>query len=108
MTGTSMAPRGATRTPTGPIGSRRNPLMTICGTSNRASDEEKTMDDTITINDPELARMFEEFGAARMGDIPKWLHLGRTRDGRTREDFPSRRSRSWRAWSRSSVASRRA
>ena len=31
--------------------------------------------------------MFEEFGAARMGDIPKWHHLGRTRDGRTREDF---------------------
>ena len=44
------------------------------------------MPDTITIADPELARMFE--GAApKMGDIPRFVCLGRTEDGRTRKDF---------------------
>ena len=45
------------------------------------------MNDTITINDPELARMFEESGAPSPRDIPRALWLGRTEDGRTREDF---------------------
>ena len=44
------------------------------------------MSDTITIRDPELAKMFENL-APRMGDIPGFVCLGRTRDGRTREDF---------------------
>ena len=44
------------------------------------------MTDTITITDPELAKMFES-AAPTMGDIPMWLSLGRTNDGRTREDF---------------------
>ena len=41
---------------------------------------------TITINDPELAKMFES-AAPRMGDIPRAIWLGRTEDGRTRDDF---------------------
>ncbi len=44
------------------------------------------MSDTITIRDPELAKMFET-AAPRMGDIPGFAWLGRTEDGRTREDF---------------------
>ena len=46
-----------------------------------------TMTDNITITDPEFARMMEERGGPSMGDIPVWLSLGRTEDGRTREDF---------------------
>ena len=42
--------------------------------------------DTITIHDPELAKMFDT-AAPRMGDIPGFAWLGRTEDGRTREDF---------------------
>ncbi len=45
------------------------------------------MSDTITITDPEFARMMEEWGGPSTGDIPSWLTLGRTEDGRTREDF---------------------
>ena len=45
------------------------------------------MSNTVTINDPELARMFEESGAPSTGDIPGFVCLGRTEDGRTREDF---------------------
>ena len=41
---------------------------------------------TITINDPELAKMFES-AAPTMGDIPGFVCLGRTEDGRTRDDF---------------------
>ena len=44
------------------------------------------MTDTITINDPELAEMFES-AAPTMGDIPRAINLGRTEDGRTRKDF---------------------
>ena len=44
------------------------------------------MTETITIHDPELARMFES-AAPTMGDIPRFACLGRTEDGRTREDF---------------------
>ena len=42
---------------------------------------------TITIADPELARMFEESGAPSTDDIPGAVCLGRTEDGRTRKDF---------------------
>ena len=45
------------------------------------------MTDTITIVDPELAAMFEDFGAPSMSDIPGAVTLGRTEDGRTRDDF---------------------
>ncbi len=44
------------------------------------------MTDTITITDPELAKMFES-AAPTMGDIPRAVWLGRTEDGRTRKDF---------------------
>ncbi len=44
------------------------------------------MTDTITIKDPELAKMFEA-AAPTMGDIPRVVWLGRTEDGRTRDDF---------------------
>ena len=44
------------------------------------------MTETVTIRDPELAAMIET-AAPTMGDIPSWLTLGRTKDGRTREDF---------------------
>ena len=44
------------------------------------------MTETITIHDPELARMFEST-APSMGDIPRFVCFGRTEDGRTREDF---------------------
>ena len=44
------------------------------------------MTDTITIRDPELAKMFES-AAPSMGDIPRAINLGRTEDGRTRKDF---------------------
>ncbi len=44
------------------------------------------MTDTITINDPELAKMFES-AAPTMGDVPRAVCLGRTEDGRTRKDF---------------------
>ena len=43
--------------------------------------------DSITITDPEFARVMKERGGPSMGDIPAWLALGRTNDGRTREDF---------------------
>ena len=42
---------------------------------------------TITIDDPELARMIEESGVPSTRDIPGAILLGRTADGRTREDF---------------------
>ena len=45
------------------------------------------MSDTITIDDPEFAKMFDESGTPSMGDIPYAFYLGRTRDGRRREDF---------------------
>ena len=45
------------------------------------------MSESITINDAELARMFAEDGGPSMGDIPNAVWLGRTEDGRTREDF---------------------
>ena len=45
------------------------------------------MSDTITISDPEFVKMIEERGGPSMGDLPAWLALGRTDDGRTREDF---------------------
>ena len=45
------------------------------------------MTDTITINDPDLAKMFEESGAPSMSDIPGAINLGRTKDGQTRQDF---------------------
>ncbi len=41
---------------------------------------------TVTIHDPEMAKMFES-AAPTMGDIPRAILLGRTEDGRTREDF---------------------
>ena len=41
---------------------------------------------SITINDPKLAKMFES-AAPKMGDIPRLVCLGRTEDGRTRDDF---------------------
>ncbi len=44
------------------------------------------MSDTITINDPELAKVFKST-APTMGDIPRAVWLGRTGDGRTRDDF---------------------
>ena len=44
------------------------------------------MTDTITIKDPELAKMIET-AAPTMGDIPRAVCLGRTEDGRTRNDF---------------------
>ena len=44
------------------------------------------MTETITIHDPELARMFKS-APPTMGDIPRFVCLGRTEDGRTREDF---------------------
>ena len=44
------------------------------------------MTGTITINDPELAAMFES-AAPTMDDIPRFVSLGRTEDGQTREDF---------------------
>ena len=44
------------------------------------------MSNTITITDPELAKMFES-AAPTMGDIPRAINLGRTEDGRTRKDF---------------------
>ena len=44
------------------------------------------MTETITITDPELAKMFES-AAPTMGDIPRAVWLGRTEDGRTRKDF---------------------
>ena len=44
------------------------------------------MSDTITVRDPELAKMFES-AAPTMGDIPRFVCLGRTEDGRTRDDF---------------------
>ena len=44
------------------------------------------MSDTITLHDPELAAMFET-AAPTAGDIPKYICLGRTEDGRTRADF---------------------
>ena len=44
------------------------------------------MNSTITINDPELAKMFES-AAPAMDDIPRLVCLGRTEDGQTREDF---------------------
>ena len=44
------------------------------------------MTDTITINDPELAAMFES-AAPTVGDIPGFVCLGHTKDGRTRDDF---------------------
>ncbi len=42
---------------------------------------------TITISDPAFVKMMEERGGPSMGCIPSWLSLGRTSDGRTREDF---------------------
>ncbi len=45
------------------------------------------MSDTITISDPAFVRIMEERGGPSMGDLPAWLALGRTDDGRTREDF---------------------
>ena len=42
---------------------------------------------TLTINDPELIKMMAERGGASIGDIPIWLSLGCTKDGRTQEDF---------------------
>ena len=45
------------------------------------------MSASITIFDPEIAKMFEEKRAASMADIPYAVWLGRTQDGRTREDF---------------------
>ena len=42
---------------------------------------------TITIDDPELAKMIEESGVPSTRDIPGFVCLGRTEDGRTREDF---------------------
>ena len=45
-----------------------------------------TMADTITITDPDLAKMFES-AAPTMGDVPRAVCLGRTEDGRTRKDF---------------------
>ena len=44
------------------------------------------MTDTITITDLELAKMFET-AAPTMGNIPRAVWLGRTEDGRTRDDF---------------------
>ncbi len=44
------------------------------------------MTDTITITDPDLAKMFES-AAPTMGDVPRAVCLGRTEDGRTRDDF---------------------
>ena len=44
------------------------------------------MPNTITITDPEFAAMFEST-MPTMGDIPRAVCLGRTEDGRTREDF---------------------
>ena len=46
-----------------------------------------TENSTITISDPEFAKMMEKHEGPSMGDIPMWLHLGRTKDGRTREEF---------------------
>ena len=45
------------------------------------------MTDAITIHDPELAKMFEALGAPSTDDIPGFVCLGRTEDGRTRGDF---------------------
>ena len=44
------------------------------------------MSNTITIHDPELAKMFVSV-APTMGNIPRAVWLGRTEDGRTRADF---------------------
>ena len=45
------------------------------------------MSGTVTITDPSFVKMMEERGGPSMGDLPAWLALGRTDDGRTREDF---------------------
>ena len=42
---------------------------------------------SLTITDFELIKMMKERGGASIGDIPNWLSLGHTEDGRTREDF---------------------
>ena len=46
-----------------------------------------TENSAITISDPEFARMMENREGPSMGDIPMWLSLGRTKDGRTEEEF---------------------
>ena len=43
--------------------------------------------DTRRILDLEFNRMLDEKGGASIGDIPIWLSLGCTKDGRTQEDF---------------------
>ena len=45
------------------------------------------MSDTITIRDPEFVKIMEARGGPSTGDLPAWLALGHTDDGRTREDF---------------------
>ena len=42
--------------------------------------------DLITLRDPELAAMFRD-ATPTAGDIPRFVCLGRTEDGRTREEF---------------------
>ena len=55
-------------------------------TSEETQDIE-TENSTITISDREFVRMMEERNGPSAGDIPAWLALGHTEDGRTREDF---------------------
>ena len=55
--------------------------------TSEATQNTGTENSTITISDPEFARMMEERGGPSMGDIPMWLALGRTKDGLTEEEF---------------------
>ncbi len=55
--------------------------------SSEEMQDTETESSTITISDPEFARLLKERGGPSMGDIPMWPALGRTPDGRTREDF---------------------